>query len=404
MTDVVTVIDGLDLVVALADGHVHPDDVSGARSEAAAVRARHGHLGRTLVVALVGGTGSGKSSLLNALAGRPIAEVGARRPTTSEPLAWIPEDAEPSLPQLLDRIGVHRRITQTAFPGLALVDMMDVDSLETSHRDRVEELLPEVDGLIWVLDPVKYRDHLIHRELVAPLADSAEQFLFVLNKVDQLDDDQVRAVIDDLRAALFEDGIERPRIFPLAADPEAGARVGVDRLAAHLRERMDTKRIQLAGVLADVRRSARALAVSAGVRRGGSLAFEERWGALVEASAAALALGGGGRGVVEEVLCGLEDFVGHLSAEAGGPFGMRLRYRFTPERIEREVDAVTEEVAAAGGDPSKAAAVAAEALQRRLGAPMREVVWERASLAASMAGLVVDVANAEAALAEEAPG
>lgn len=399
MTDVVAVIDGLDLVIALAEGHVHPDDVSSARHRAAAVRARHGHLGQTMVIALVGGTGSGKSSLLNALAGAPISEAGAVRPTTTEPLAWLPVDAEPSLPQLLDRLGIERRVEQSRFPGLAVVDLTDIDSIAPDHRRRVEELLPEVDALIWVLDPVKYRDVTLHEEFVAPLADSAEQFLFVLNKVDLLDDAQLRSVLEDLRVALVEDGIPRPKLFPLAAEPEGGDRVGVDRLAEHLRHRMDSKRIHLAAVLSDVRRAARDLAGSAGVRRGGSLAFEERWGALVDASAAALALSGGGRGVVEEVLCGLEDFVGHLSAEAGGPFGMRLRHRFPAATLEAEVGGILGDLGDVT-DAGRASAIAADGLQERIGGPLREIVWERASLAASMAGLVVDVSRAEASLQE----
>ncbi len=396
MTDVVTVIDGFDLIVALSDGHVHPDDVAEARGHARAARARHGHLGRTLLVALVGGTGSGKSSLLNALADDHIASVSAVRPHTTEPLAWVPVDAEPSLAQTLDRIGIESRVEQDRFPSLALIDMTDLDSHATDHRARVEALLPEVDGLIWVFDPVKYRDVTIHREFIAPLADSAGQFLFVLNQIDRLDDAQLRSVLADLRGALVDDGIEHPQVFPVAADPEAGDRVGVPELADHLRQRLDAKWMQLGAVLADVRRSARILTDTAGLRRGGSLAFEERWAALVEASATALALGGGGRGVTEEVLCGLEDFIGHLSAESGGTFGTRLRHGFTVERLEQELDAVLDAVI--GADPGRAHGVAAEMLQAAIGAPLREIVWERASLAASMAGLAVDVDKAEATL------
>ena len=59
------------------------------------------------VVALAGATGSGKSSLFNALAGAPVAKVGVTRPTTAAAQAavWDPEGAGP----LLDWLGVPRR-------------------------------------------------------------------------------------------------------------------------------------------------------------------------------------------------------------------------------------------------------------------------------------------------------
>ena len=51
---------------------------------------RLGFPAETYVLALVGGTGVGKSSLLNALAGSSVSDASARRPTTAEPLAWVP--------------------------------------------------------------------------------------------------------------------------------------------------------------------------------------------------------------------------------------------------------------------------------------------------------------------------
>ncbi|NIR36403.1 MAG: dGTPase, partial [Actinobacteria bacterium] len=129
MSDLITVVEELDLVVSLAAGHVHPDEVYEARTVAEWARARAGHLGSTLVLALVGGTGSGKSSLLNALAGEAIASTSPVRPHTTEPLAWIPAEAEPSLTHLLDRLGVERRVPHSRFAHLAVLDMTDVDSV-----------------------------------------------------------------------------------------------------------------------------------------------------------------------------------------------------------------------------------------------------------------------------------
>src|SRR5687768_17138532 len=57
-----------------------------------------------LVVMLMGGTGVGKSSLLNALAGGPIAQASYSRPTTRDPVVYYhrsfrPEQLDPALQQ-----------------------------------------------------------------------------------------------------------------------------------------------------------------------------------------------------------------------------------------------------------------------------------------------------------------
>jgi hypothetical protein len=378
------------------------------------MRLRPGFPGATLVVAIVGGTGSGKSSLLNALAGEPVASVGAVRPHTAIPLAWIPADAEPAVHELLDRVGVSRRIEHRRFPGLSLIDMTDVDSVEMTHRATVESLLPEVDGIIWVLDPSKYAEPILHEGFVRRLADSADQFVFVLNQIDRVPAADLPALVDHLVGLLHGDGIESPVVFPVAADPPGADPIGVDALGAHLSERFDAKRTRLGRMLAETRRATRDLAEAAGLSHGGSLSFEERWEQIVDAAVTALATAGPGLGIFEEVLCSLEDLVGRIAAEAGGPFGSRIRERFTPAVLEallREAMATmdAEEPGAAGSaaplDPEQRAAAAdllAGELQRRIGAPLREVIWERASLAASLAGLAVDVTKAEAALRKAA--
>ncbi|MHA7278707.1 dynamin family protein [Arthrobacter sp. MDT2-2] len=60
------------------------------------------------VVGVFGPTGSGKSSLVNALSGTEAARVAARRPTTSEPLAlvWGRRGSD----ELLDWLGVNQRV------------------------------------------------------------------------------------------------------------------------------------------------------------------------------------------------------------------------------------------------------------------------------------------------------
>lgn len=408
MSDIIQVVEGLDLVVEMADGVVHPDDVDMARVAAARARDRRGYLGGTLVMAIVGGTGSGKSSLLNALARNQVASVSAVRPHTARPLAWVPEDAEPGLSDLLDRLGIDERVTHDKFPGLALLDATDVDSVELGHREQVEALLPRIDGVIWVLDPDKYADPLLHEQFIRPLADSADQFLFVLNQVDRLAASDRVEVAEDLARRLVDDGIPEPIVFYTAADPDDGPVRGVDDLAAYLGRRLDAKRVQLTAVLAEARRTARSLAASAGLIGGSSLAFEQRWRDILGAVTTTLSLGDPGRATFEEALCSLEDLVGHLAAEVGGPFAVKLRSLFTPPRIEQvlqEAVAVMEQEVPRSEDgvvePGRrgdAAGVLADRLQESLGGPLRRILWERAALSASVAGLAVDAAQAEARL------
>src|SRR3954466_6159129 len=117
-----------------------------ARETAEATLARAGErlqLGRNYtIVALVGATGSGKSSLFNALSGMEIADVGARRPLTSPPMAcvWGEEGAAPLLDWLevpegrrVNRESVLDADKQADLRGLVLLDLPDHDSNAVMH-------------------------------------------------------------------------------------------------------------------------------------------------------------------------------------------------------------------------------------------------------------------------------
>ena len=385
MTDVITVVEGLDFIVSLAAGHVHPEDIDAAREAAESARLRAGYLGSTVVMALVGGTGSGKSSLLNAIVGEEVAPTSALRPHTTDPLAVIEAGGDPALREMLGRLGVTRILTQDELPGFALLDMTDIDSVEPEHRSRVEELLPEVDVVLWVLDPVKYADPAVHQELIAPLAGAADRLVFVLNKIDELDAGDVDRVSADLAARLEADGIPAPVVFEIAAAPRVGEALGMDPLVAHLSARLDEKRIHIGKVVDDARGAARSIAAAAGIVKGGGLDFEERWTEVRSAIADEVAAGLGPASL-EEGLRLLEGLILRLAADAGGVFGIRLRQAFDTRLIEEELVGAFD---MARGESDPQAAIDSE-LQRRLGAPLRELLWERASLAAVVAGLSVD--------------
>ncbi len=167
------------------------------------------------VVALAGATGSGKSSLFNALAGIEVAQVGARRPTTSSPTAVVwGDDADP----LLDWLDVprrHRTSRESALDGsdesdlfgLVLLDLPDHDSTKLSHRLEVDRLVGLVDLLVWVVDPQKYADEALHERYLRRLSGHQSVTLLVLNQVDRLAADEAASCAADLERLLEQDGL-----------------------------------------------------------------------------------------------------------------------------------------------------------------------------------------------------
>ncbi|QIJ62730.1 YfjP family GTPase [Streptomyces sp. JB150] len=169
--------------------------------------------GQHTVVALAGATGSGKSQLFNTLAGVTISETGVRRPTTSSPIACSWSDGAAPL---IDRLGIpprlRRRPAQHAdvdgqLRGLVLVDLPDLDSAAVRHREQADRVLALVDAVIWVVDPEKYADAVLHERYLRPMAGHAEIMFVVLNQIDRLPGEAAEQVLDDLRRLLDEDGI-----------------------------------------------------------------------------------------------------------------------------------------------------------------------------------------------------
>ncbi|MET8722713.1 YfjP family GTPase [Streptomyces misionensis] len=169
--------------------------------------------GRHTVVAIAGATGSGKSQLFNTLAGVAISETGVRRPTTASPIACSWSDGAAGL---IDRLGIPGRLRrrplhtpdgEKQLRGLVLIDLPDHDSAAVQHREQVERILKLVDAVIWVVDPEKYADAVLHERYLRPMAGHAEVMFIVLNQVDRLPGEAADMVLDDLRRLLDEDGV-----------------------------------------------------------------------------------------------------------------------------------------------------------------------------------------------------
>jgi GTP-binding protein EngB required for normal cell division len=182
------------------------------------------------VVALGGGTGSGKSTLFNALAGASFSPPGVTRPTTRHVHAcvWGMQGAAP----LLDWLGVQRRHRyarasaldsgESLLNGLLLLDLPDHDSVVTASMAAVDRLSKLADMLIWVLDPQKYADAAVHNRYLIPLAGHAGVFTVVLNQIDMLSPEQAKDCEDDLRRLLDAEGLTDTPLFPVSARTGAG--------------------------------------------------------------------------------------------------------------------------------------------------------------------------------------
>ncbi|WP_246108486.1 GTPase [Streptomyces sedi] len=259
-------------------------------------------------VAIAGATGSGKSTLFNALAGAQLSEAGVRRPTTASPVSCTWEAGREQSPDgLLERLGVPARARRRAhvldpgLRGLILLDLPDYDSVDPAHREQVDRLLGLVDAVVWVVDPEKYADALLHERYLRAFAGHADVSLIVLNQADRLPPEAVDAVLDDLRRLLDERGVAlgehgEPGAWVLAGSALTGDGVGeLRKLIGELVAARTAAARRLAADVDSVARGLESVYVADGAQAPAGLTddareeFGDRLAAAVGAPAAGLA-------------------------------------------------------------------------------------------------------------------
>jgi GTPase SAR1 family protein len=131
--------------------------------------------GAPILVALVGSTGAGKSTLMNSLVGKQVSATGIRRPTTNSPvLACHPNDVRwfaenvflPTLPRVRQqglampgRDGLLVLAASEGMPeGVAVLDTPDIDSVVKAHRDFANQFLDASDLWLFVTTARRYAD------------------------------------------------------------------------------------------------------------------------------------------------------------------------------------------------------------------------------------------------------
>ena len=218
--DLALVLEGLERAVNLGEQLGLREELTQARDVLAQASHRRRLAPETTVAALLGATGSGKSSLTNALTGSEVSRTARTRPTTTQPLAVVPDTAVEAT-ELLDWLAISHRVRVDGGWALGettvLVDLPDIDSDEPAHRAIAQRMAGKVDVLVWVLDPEKYADGVVHRDFLIPMAAHADVMVVALNQVDRLDSESRHAVLTDLRRILDREGLGTVSVVPVSA-------------------------------------------------------------------------------------------------------------------------------------------------------------------------------------------
>jgi energy-coupling factor transporter ATP-binding protein EcfA2 len=128
-----------------------------------------------VLVALVGSTGAGKSTLVNSVVGAHVSATGVRRPTTNSPvLACHPDDIDwfaennflPTLPRVRQeglarpgRDGLLVLAASEGMPrGIALLDTPDIDSVVKAHHEFAYQFLDASDLWLFMTSASRYAD------------------------------------------------------------------------------------------------------------------------------------------------------------------------------------------------------------------------------------------------------
>jgi len=208
------------------------------------IRPRLADLDAPLLAVVGGSTGSGKSTIVNALLGVATTRVGVIRPTTRQPIlvhspvdaGWFASDRIlPGLARVRGRVSAPGTAANAAGDtpeaariselmllehesvprSLAIIDAPDIDSVADENRALAAQLLAAADLWLFVTTANRYADAVPWRLLEGAAARQITVGV-VLNRVPPgaLDD-----VLPDLRAMLTERGLADAPVFSIDEQP-----------------------------------------------------------------------------------------------------------------------------------------------------------------------------------------
>ncbi len=171
-----------------------------------------------LWIAFIGGTGTGKSTLFNALCGRELSLAGVERPKTRGPVAHVHASCPVENGFPFENAAPLRRSGPAADAGpetgeqgrliliehelddrerLVIVDTPDLDSLDENNRRAAETLSLLADAVVFVTSQEKYADEVPSVRL-QQVIEEQKRVYFLLNKADSsFSSDDAMGVLSD---------------------------------------------------------------------------------------------------------------------------------------------------------------------------------------------------------------
>ncbi len=185
-----------------------------------------------VLVALVGSTGAGKSTLVNSIVGARVSATGVRRPTTNSPvLACHPDEIDwfaennflPTLPRVRQeglarpgRDGLLVLAASEGMPrGIALLDTPDIDSVVQAHREFAYQFLDASDLWLFMTSASRYADGPVW-EILQHARDRKASLGVVLSRIPQA---YRTELVDHFNAMLDANGIAAADRFVIQETP-----------------------------------------------------------------------------------------------------------------------------------------------------------------------------------------